>query len=195
MPSANCLHLTYATHHALCLLIVWSNHPCGVLVQGAGYSAMDFSGDPQHFPFAGSNNVFWNVYASKIPVPGQRDPSAQRYARRAQRIHGVDWVYNRPAYLQGFAQVVVDMPVDTNSRYVKEVRGPMQPAVGTVWCWLLYGPQPVVHRYAGTQVLLLPLLLLHNIPNCANICEWSYQHFISHATTGAWRCHQCYASS
>ncbi|WIA31910.1 hypothetical protein OEZ86_002770 [Tetradesmus obliquus] len=87
---------------------------------GAGYSAMDFSGDPQHFPFAGSNNVFWNVYASRIPVPGRPDSSVQRYQRRAQRIKGVDWVYNRPAYLQGYAQVVVDMPVDTNSRYVKE---------------------------------------------------------------------------
>jgi hypothetical protein len=90
-------------------------------LQGAGWSALDFSGDPQHFPFAGSNNVFWNVYASRIPVPGRPDSSVQRYQRRAQRIKGVDWVYNRPAYMQGYAQVVVDMPVDTNSRYVKEV--------------------------------------------------------------------------
>jgi hypothetical protein len=86
--------------------------------QGTGWSAMDWSGDPQHFPFGGSNNVFWNVYASGIPVPA--GASNQRLARRSVRIHGQDSTYNRPAYMQGWGQIVVDMPVDPNSRYIRE---------------------------------------------------------------------------
>ncbi|KAF8061409.1 hypothetical protein HT031_004500 [Scenedesmus sp. PABB004] len=92
---------------------------------GSGQAAMRWSGAPQHFPFAGSNNVFWNVWASKIPAsfdyaaglePSSRRTDNMRAPQRASRLP----VMSRPASIQGYGQVVVDMPLDSQIPPIKE---------------------------------------------------------------------------
>ncbi|KAF8061410.1 hypothetical protein HT031_004501 [Scenedesmus sp. PABB004] len=97
---------------------------------GSGQAAMRWSGAPQHFPFAGSNNTFWNVWASAIPpavdyaaklAPARAADTAAarldvRRRRRATRLP----VMSRPASIQGYGQVVVDMPLDANQPAIRE---------------------------------------------------------------------------
>eukprot|EP00879_Flechtneria_rotunda_P021491 GHRR01022648.1.p1 GENE.GHRR01022648.1~~GHRR01022648.1.p1 ORF type:complete len:208 (+),score=52.87 GHRR01022648.1:1039-1662(+) len=95
---------------------------------GLGKTAMNWSGDREHYPYAGSNNVFWNIYASKMPISQARLSAARTankyisswYMRRIERLRGPDLVYFRSAKEQGYAQVAVDMPIDTSSRYIRE---------------------------------------------------------------------------
>lgn len=96
--------------------------------QGSGQAAMRWSGDPQHYPFAGSSNVFWNIWASTIPTQfnyvGGLDPvsSRQRLDMYSMRRMTKLPVMSRPAAIQGYAQVVVDMPLDSQIPPIREVR-------------------------------------------------------------------------
>lgn len=139
--------------------------PCPA--QGSGLAAMRWSGAPEHFPFAGASNVFWNVRASKLPVrfnyvnslaaeaglaplaslstnssaktaDGANSavpapaPAAKETARNAataamfesSRRSAKLPVMDRPAWIQGYGQVAVDMPLDGNNPTLKEVSAP-----------------------------------------------------------------------
>lgn len=102
---------------------------CFCSLQGAGQAAMRWSGDPQHFPFAGANNVFWNIWASRMPVEydyvGRLANSNRRTDMYLQRRMTKLPVMSRPASIQGYAQVVVDMPLDNQVPPIKEVRYPI----------------------------------------------------------------------
>jgi hypothetical protein len=86
---------------------------------------MRWSGDPQHFPFAGADNVFWNIWASHIPVKfdyvGRLANSNRRTDMYLQRRMTKLPVMSRPASIQGYGQVVVDMPLDNQIPPIKEV--------------------------------------------------------------------------
>ncbi|KAF6249080.1 hypothetical protein COO60DRAFT_1000166 [Scenedesmus sp. NREL 46B-D3] len=94
------------------------------LLQGSGQEAMRWSGDPQHFPFAGANNVFWNIWASRIPVKydyvGRLANSNRRLDTYQQRRMTQLPVMSRPASIQGYGQVVVDMPLNNQIPPIKE---------------------------------------------------------------------------
>jgi hypothetical protein len=103
---------------------------------------MRWSGDPQHFPFAGANNVFWNIWASRIPVKydyvGRLANSNRRTDMYQQRRMTKLPVMSRPASIQGYGQVVVDMPLDNQIPPIKEVRVASQ---CVIQCWML-SPAP-----------------------------------------------------
>ncbi|KAF6249078.1 pectin lyase fold/virulence factor [Scenedesmus sp. NREL 46B-D3] len=93
---------------------------------GLGQAALRWSGAPGHFPFAGSNNTFWNIWASNIPIKpnyvalladsaSDKRMNAQQLRRRAMLP-----MMNRPAQLQGYGQLMVDVPVDEHYPTINE---------------------------------------------------------------------------
>lgn len=90
---------------------------------GLGHAAMRWSGDPQHWPFGGSNNVFWSIWASNISVPldyvGRL--ASSRVDVAAAKRSAMLYMANRPAREQGFGEVVVDMPLSSEMPAIEEV--------------------------------------------------------------------------
>eukprot|EP00775_Hariotina_reticulata_P011527 gene11526-11670_t len=89
---------------------------------GIGQAAMRWSGDPEHYPFGGSNNVFWNIWASNISVPldyvGRL--AANRPDIRDQKRRATLYMIDRPARELGYAEVVVDMPLNQQMPSIRD---------------------------------------------------------------------------
>jgi len=102
-----------------------------VCPQGLGQAAMRWSGDPEHYPFGGSNNVFWNVWASNISVPldyvGRL--AASRPDVKDQKRRATLYMLDRPAKELGYAEVVVDMPLNQQMPSIRDVRAPQKKSV------------------------------------------------------------------
>lgn len=86
---------------------------------------MRWSGDAGANPFAGKLNTFWGIRASNLPVKvdyvGQLAASrvSMQKMQQAARLA----LFSRPADIQGYQQVVVDMPLDHSMPTIREVRG------------------------------------------------------------------------
>ncbi|KAF6251900.1 hypothetical protein COO60DRAFT_1463984, partial [Scenedesmus sp. NREL 46B-D3] len=87
---------------------------------GLGQAALRWSGAPGHFPFAGSNNTFWNIWASNIPIKPNYVAllAAHECAAAAQARHAA---YDEQASsVQGYGQLMVDVPVDEHYPTINE---------------------------------------------------------------------------
>lgn len=84
---------------------------------------MRWSGDAGANPFAGKLNTFWGIRASALPVKvdyvGQLAASrvSMQKMQQAARLA----LFSRPADIQGYQQVVVDMPLDQSMPTIREV--------------------------------------------------------------------------
>lgn len=85
---------------------------------------MRWSGDAGANPYAGKLNTFWSIWASKLPVKvdyvGQLMTAARTSQQTLQRGARLSMMA-RPADIQGYQQVVVDMPLDDSMPTIREV--------------------------------------------------------------------------
>jgi hypothetical protein len=93
---------------------------------------MRWSGDGGSNPFAGKLNTFWGVWASNLPTKvdyvGQLASARldSHKARQGARLA----MMQRSADIQGYQQVVVDMPLDSQMPTIRDVSS-------WLWRWLV----------------------------------------------------------
>lgn len=84
---------------------------------------MRWSGDGGSNPYAGKLNTFWGIWASHLPtkVDYVSQLTAARESLQKMQKAARLTLFARPADIQGYQQVVVDMPLDASMPTIKEV--------------------------------------------------------------------------